>query len=189
MLKKIIKNIALILDDEQVLNNLKDIEDNLESTIISSTQTYITLVNFVIANIAENFLCYNYTQDLVSDSEGKLLLSDLRNIPCYIRCIKDENFKNCKYSVGLDYIYVNNPNRVYYIDYAYIPDDLCNLTDTVLLPIGLDYKAVCYGVVSEYYALKMQYTEANIWEEKFKKCLSNLCRNYKGVRFDKGRIF
>lgn len=182
MLSKIIKNIALILEDENTLNNLAELEKDSNTTLANSTQTYISLVNFVLANIAENFLCYNCTQDVVSDLSGKLSLADLRYTPCVIKHVKDDSFKNVKFNVGLDYIYVANPNSVYFVEYAFIPADLTNVTDTILLPIGLDYKALCYGVVSEFYALKMQFTEANIWEQKFKSCLRNLSKTYKEVR-------
>ena len=182
MLSKIIKNIALILEDNQTLDNLLEVENNPNATLSNSTQTYISLINFVLANIAENFLCYNCTQDLVSDNEAKLCLSDLRYTPCTIRSVKDDTFKNAKFNLTIDHLYVGKPNRVYFVNYAYVPADLTSLTDTVLLPVGLDYKALCYGVVSEFYALKLQFTEANIWEQKFKQCLKNLNRTYREVR-------
>ena len=183
MLSKIIKNIALILEDNQTLNNLSALEEDSGVVVENSTQTYISLVNFVIANVAENFLCYNCTQDLVSDNSGKLCLADLRYNPCLIRHVKDENFKNVKFNISVDYLHVNNPNKVYYVDYAFVPSELTSITDTVMLPIGLDYKTLCYGVVSEYYALKLQFAEANIWEQKFKQGLRNLNRTYKEIRF------
>lgn len=182
MLGKIIKNIALILEDNQTLENLSAIEEDSNTPLENSTQTYISLVNFVLANIAENFLCFNCTQDLVSDTSGKLSLADLRYTPCVVRHVKDDDFKNVKYNISLDYLHVSNPNKVYFVEYAFIPADLTNITDTVMLPVGLDYKALCYGVVSEYYALKLQFAEANIWEQKFKQSLRNLNRTYKEVR-------
>ncbi len=182
MLSKIIKNVALILEDEQTLTNLKNIEKDADTPLENSTETYISLVNFVMANIAENFLCFNTTQEVVSDYEGKIYLSDLRYTPCIIKNVKDDAFKNAKFGVSIDYLTVNNLNRVHFVDYAFIPADLTGLTDTVLLPMGIDYKVICYGVVSEYYALKMQFTEANIWEQKFKNGLRNLNKTYKEVR-------
>ena len=81
MLGKIIKNIALILDDQQTLKNLSEIENNPEIQMSTSTQTYITLVNFVLTNIAENFLCYSCTQEFVSDLNCKIELSYFRYTP------------------------------------------------------------------------------------------------------------
>ena len=189
MLGKIIKNIALILDDQQTLKNLSEIENNPEIQMSTSTQTYITLVNFVLTNIAENFLCYSCTQEFVSDLNCKIELVDFRYTPCNIKHVKNESFRNTKFYVSLDHIYVDNPNRVYFVEYCFVPPDLTNLTDTVMLPIGLDYKAICYAVVSEYYASKLQFTEANIWELKYKQCLKNLNRTYKDIRFASGRWF
>ena len=182
MLSKIIKNIALILEDEQTLNNLSELDKNPSANIGVGVQTYITLVNFVLSNVAENYLCYSCTQDLVSDKTGRLALADFRYTPCVIKHVKDENFKNVKYNISMDYIHVENPSSVYFVEYSFIPSDLTLLTDSVWLPIGLDYKALCYGVVSEFYALKMQFTEANIWETKFKQSLRNLNRSYREVR-------
>lgn len=182
MLSKILKNIALILEDTQTLENISEWENDNATELQITTQTYISLVNFVLANIAENFLCYRCTQDLVSDNTGKLYLADLRFTPCRIKHIRDENFKIVKYNVGIDYIFVSNPNSVHFIEYAYIPPDVSNLEDSILLPIGLDYKTLCYGAVSEYYSLKMQFTQANIWEQKFKSGLKNLGLSYKETR-------
>lgn len=187
MLSKIIKNIALILEDEQTLNNLSELESNPEKELLSSTQTYISLINFVLASIAEDFLCYTCTQDFVTDISGRIELAEFRYTPCTIKHVKDENFKNVKYNVSLDYIHVANPNSVYFAEYAYIPADLSSLDDTVLLPIGLDYKTLCYGVVSEFYSMKLQFTEANIWEQKFKQGLKNLSRSYKETRLPSRR--
>ena len=182
MLSKIIKNVALILDDKQALEDLYNAEQS-GAELTNILETYISLTNFVLSNIAENFLCYVCTQELVSDNGAKLALTDLRYAPCIIKKVKDENFKNAKFFISLDYIHVENPNKVYFIEYAFLPPDLTNLSDTVLLPIGLDYKAICYGVVSEYYSLKMQFAEANIWEQKFKQSLRNLSKNYKEIKF------
>ena len=136
----------------------------------------------IYADIAENFLCYNCTQDLVSDNFSRLSLAELRYSPCVIRHVKDDEFKNVKYNTSLDFLHVCKPNKVYYVDYAFVPAELTNMTDTVMLPVGLDYKTLCYGVVSEFYALKMQFAEANIWEQKFKAGLRNLNRTYKELR-------
>lgn len=182
MLSKILKNIALILEDKQTLKNIELWEQDEAVELDMSTQTYISLINFVVASIAENFLCYKCTQYLVSDDLGNIPIADLRYIPCRIHHIKDENGKNTKFGIGIDNICVENPNRVYYVEYAYIPPDVANLSDSILLPIGLDYKTLCYGVVSEYYSLKMQHTQANIWEEKFKNGLKNLSLTYRETR-------
>lgn len=183
MLSKIIKNIALILEDKQALDDVEKWEhdDSVQPDV--STQTYISLINFVTASIAEDFLCYNHTQHLVSDDTGRISLADLRYTPCRIRHVRDENSRMVKFELGIDDVVVANPNRVYYVEYAYIPPDVSSLSDSILLPVGLDYKTLCYGVVSEYYSLKMQYSQANIWEQKFKNGLRNLALSYKETRF------
>lgn len=183
MLNEIIKNVAYILEDKAALDNLYDISNDDAVDVCDSVLTYITLCNFVISNIAQWHLCYKCTEEIVSDSAGKLSLSDLSYAPCVIKSVKDQNFKQVKFNVSMDYIYVNNPNRMHFIEYAFIPKDLTSLDDTVLLPMGLDYKCICYGIVSEFYALKMQFTEANIWEIKFKDCLRNLSKNYRSLKF------
>lgn len=182
MLSKILKNIALILEDKQALKDIELWEQDNSVQPELSTQTYISLINFVTASIAEDFLCYNHTQYLVSDETGRICLADLRYTPCRIKHIRDENSRLVKFRLGIDNVVVPNSNKVYGIEYAYIPPDVSSLSDSILLPIGLDYKTLCYGVVSEYYSLKMQYSQANIWEQKFKAGLKNLSLYYKETR-------
>lgn len=181
MLSEIIKSVALILDDKETLEyfgNNSAVED-----YTSNINTYITLTNFVLTNIAQNFLCYKCTEEIVSDSNCKLNLASLSNSLCAIKSVKDQNFKKVKYSVGLDYISVSNPNKLYFVEYYFLPANLTSLDDTVLLPFGLDLKTLSWGVVAEYFTIKMQYTEANIWELKFKSGLKNLGKRYRDLHF------
>lgn len=182
MLSKILKNIALILEDKQALNDIELWEQDNSVQPEVSVQTYISLINFVTASIAEDFLCYNHTQYLVSDDSGKICLADLRYTPCRIKHIRDESGKIVKFKLGIDNVVVSVADRVYAVEYSYIPPDVSSLSDSILLPMGLDYKTLCYGVVSEYYSLKMQYTQANIWEQKFKAGLKNLSLSYRETR-------
>lgn len=181
MLSEIIKNVALLLDDQEVLNYLQATE--VQEDTPTNVNTYITLVNFVLTNIAQNFLCYKCTEELVSDSNCKLNLADLSHGICTIKSVKDQNLKQVKFSTSIDYIFTQKPNKLHYVEYTFLPSNLTSLDDTVLLPLGLDIKTVCYGVVCEFYTLKMQFTEANIWEQKFKANLKNLNKRYIGIRF------
>lgn len=189
MLSEIIKNIALILDDQQVLdylnyNQMIEQEDGQEEAVKEPTNIdmYITLINFVLTDIAQNFLCYKCTQDLLSDGQGQIKLADFLHVPCSIKCIKTDSGKKVKFYVTEDDLVVGEANKLFYVEYAYLPDALTSLDDSVLLPLGLDTKTLVYGVVSEYLATKMQYTEANIWELKFKQGLKNMMRRYRDLR-------
>lgn len=153
MLSEIIKNIALILDDKEVIEYLNS--DKEISNAPTNLNTYITLVNFVLTNIAENFLCYKCTEELVSDDKCRLNLADLTKGICTIKKVRDDRFKPVKFRADVDYLYVGSPNKMYFVEYSYVPADLTSLDDTMLLPLGLDYKTVCYGVVCEFYTLKM----------------------------------
>ena len=188
MLSEIIKNIALILDDQQVLEyldyNQTFTQNNSEETIKQpkNIDMYIALTNFVLTDIAQNFLCYKCTQDLLSDTDGKIKLADFLHVPCSIKCIKNDEGKKVRFYITDDDLVVDEAGKLYFVEYAFLPDALSSLDDSVLLPIGLDIKTLVYGVVSEYLATKMQYTEANIWEQKFKQGLKNMLRRYRDLR-------
>ncbi len=187
MLSEIIKNIALILDDQSAINYLANLsEDDEENT---NVELYITLVNFVLTDIAQSFLCYKCTQDLVSDENGTLLLSDFWHTPCSIKAVKDDTGKKIRFYATDDYLVVGEMNKLYYVEYCYLPEELTSLDDSVLLPLGLDARTICYGAVSEYYAIKMLYTEANIWEQKYKAGLKNMLKKYKGLKFASRSLF
>lgn len=180
MLSEIIKNVALLLDDGEVIDYLNSSNETNKPV---NLDTYITLVNFVLTNIAQNFLCYKCTEELVSDNNCKLDLSDLKYGVCTIKSVKNQFGKPVKFSTSLDYIVADKPNKMYFVEYTFLPGTITELDDTVMLPLGLDYKTLCYGVVSEFYALKMQYTETNIWELKFKSNLKNLSKRYNDLRY------
>ena len=55
----------------------------------------------------------------------------------------------------------------YCIEYDYIPNELTDLTDEVQLPVYLNQKVICYGVVSEFLASKDQFDKSEFWKNKF----------------------
>ncbi|MBQ8468681.1 MAG: hypothetical protein IJ542_02875 [Clostridia bacterium] len=173
---QLIKNVALILDDKQSFASLENSSD-LQVATNANINTYLTLANFVIRDIAANFLCFYTSEKLLSNEQGKIMFSNLSHQPCRIKKVKNFFGKSVAYDLHIDSIVVPSTCEQYSIEYSYFPDDY-NLTDALLLPMGLDSSTVCYGVVSEYYSLKMQFNEAAIWEAKYKNGLKNLAHKH-----------
>lgn len=174
-MKSIIKNVALILDDKQSFSYLDDTTNQLEPN--ATISTYVALANFVLRDIASNFLCYKTKEKLLSNAECKIMLSGLIHQPCTIKKVINFFGKNIAYKTMIDCLVVPSANEQYEIDYTYYPDDV-DLDDDVELPVGLDKTTICYGIVCEYYRLKMMFAEADIWEEKYKKGLRILLKYY-----------
>ena len=175
-MKTLLKNVALILDDKQSFSFLEnDQNENEEQNI--TINTYVTLANFVLRDIAANFLCYIAEEKLFSDSGAQLHLSLLSHQPCTIKKVKNFFGKSVNFSVMVDCLIVPSTNEQYSVEYTYYPDEL-DLEDSLSLPLGLDMSTVCYGIVNEYYRLKMMFAEAEIWEDKYKKGLKILMKKY-----------
>lgn len=175
-----IKKIALILDDQESLENICSYQTDSTTVLTKNVEIYIALINFVIKDIASNFLCYKNIERLMSNACSEIELSDLEFQPCTIKAVKFWSGRNAKISVLSDRILVPSANEQYSVEYTYFPDDIDDLNSTLALPIGLDETAVCYGAIYEYYTQKMMFNEAAIWELKYKNCLKNMNKKYAG---------
>ena len=178
-----IKKIALILDDQEAINNILDYEQNSSTQICNSIKTYIALANFVIKDIASNFLCYKKIEQVISNTNKQIELADLDFQPCTIKGVKHWSGRHVKYLVFTDFLIVPYANEQYTVEYTYFPEELDSIDDDLPLPVGLDDTAICYGVIYEYYIQKMLFNEAAVWEQKYKNCLKNLTRQYAGQHF------
>jgi len=175
-MKTLLKNVALILDDKQSFSFLDNYQSEQEEQDVN-VDTYVTLTNFVLRDIASTFYCYIAEEKLLSDNGGKIQLSMLSHQPCTIKKVRNFFGKSVGFKVMVDSIVVPSNNEQYTLEYSYYPDELA-LDDDLTLPLGLDSTTICYGIVNEYYRLKMMFAEANIWEEKYKRGLRNLSKKY-----------
>ena len=178
-----IKKIALVLDDQEAVENLEAYEQDSTTAIINNVKTYMTLVNFVLKDIASNFLCYKKVEQVMSNTNKQIELSDLDFQPCTIKTVKHWSGKSVKYLVFTDFLIVPYANEQYTIEYTYFPDEIDDIDENLVLPVGLDNMAICYGVIYEYYIQKMLFNEAAVWEQKYKNCLKNLNKRYCEQRF------
>ena len=177
-MKNLIKNVALVLGDKQSFLCLENDDEELTTEI----STYVTLANFVIKDIAANFQCFVAEEKILSNAESKINLEQLSHQPCTIKKIKNFFDKSINYSVLVDQIVVPTANEQYVIEYTYFPFD-AELESDIELPLGLDRTTICYGIVSEYYKLKMMFAESDVWEQKFKSRLRLLIKRFSGKFF------
>ncbi len=180
MLFKLIKDVALILDDKQTISELNKYL-NEEEYDASKFELIIMLTNFVIKDIASNFYCYRSTEYVETNENGEISFADLNYSVVKINEIKNSRNSKVKYNTDGTKIYGLDSSSVYTISYIYYPNDINSLSDTLVLPLGVNENAISCGVVYEYYLTKLQYAEARIWEEKYKEGLRNLYKPSKNL--------
>ena len=77
-----------------------------------------------------------------------------------------------------EFIKVGFPSTNYLVEYNYLPNKINSVKETLSLPLGVEYFTICYGIASEYALSKLLYSEAEMWESKFKNSLLK----FKGVK-------
>lgn len=175
MTKDIIKLSATLLGLDDVVKYLSD--DNYEQVDAETQEKInqlIVYLNYCIREITKEYLPLKHSQTVKSDNQCQIYFNDFEQSPISILDIKNGCGLSVTFNLYPEFAKVGVPDNNYYITYNYVPKPIHSLTDKLVLPLGLDYFVVAYGVASEYALSKLQYAEAELWESKFKKSLENI---------------
>ena len=185
MLQKIIEGAAYLLGDEKCIEDLNQYKSSSQTEENSPINYYITLINFVLSDIAKNYNCYVSTEVVTSNEFGEIVIGSLDYSVVMIKRVLDDG-RAVKFGVVVNTIFYLSPNKEYTIVYYYYPHKIGSLADNLVLPVGLDYTTVCYGVLYEYFSSKMQFAEADFWLTRYKQGLRILGHKYCDIKFRLG---
>lgn len=189
MTKDILKLSATLLGLDDVVNFLNQSSDEEPSNdVLIKINELLVYTNYCIREITKEFYPLSYSEKVTSDNSCQIYYKTLSHNAISIKDIKNSASLSVTFNLYPDYIKVGNPCQEYQISYNYIPNPITTYDQKFSLPFGLDYFIVCYKVASEYALSKLLYSEAEMWESKFKNSLSNLSSRVGERRFHARRL-
>lgn len=140
-----------VLEEEtQTLNNLIECFNNVCNEVFSE---YVAMIKTEVV-CTENF---------------KVSYSDLSNKMIKIISVCDENGRKVKFKLFSSYIFVLA--KKVEICYQFVPDEMTiNSSIDTFVPA----RVFAYGVARDYFANSSSFSEAQIWEDRFKNSLTML---------------
>lgn len=154
-------DISLALKNTSSLDEIEN--QNIQSDIIRLIQYY----NFTISNIYENYIDAYTTEEVTSNPDGNIFYSDLKYTPLKILSVSNNNFSENNIHISATKIETNSSNTKFKISYKYEPNQILDLNDEILLPLGINQKIVIYSMVSEFLASKDSFEKSEHYKNKF----------------------
>ena len=169
MLKNILIKCADILnrnDISKILKTQTDVEKILDETLKSDVYRLINYFNFTVNTLFENYFNLTYSETLKSDANNIIHYHNFQYTPVKILEVYDEYGNSNVATVLSAHILTNKSKKNFVVVYAYLPNELKNLTDEIQFS-EIFSKAICFGVVSEFFACKNMYNESEFWKNRF----------------------
>jgi len=181
MTKDILKLSATFLGLEDVVLFLTKPSSEISDEVDKKLNDLIAILNYVLRNITKEYFPLNHEEVLTSNNQCEVYFNTFEYNPISINDVKNSLLDSVTYNIYPEYLKVGKPNNNYLIKYNYVPKKIVNIDDSLVLPLGLEPFTVCYGIASEYALSKLLYSEAEMWESKFKNSLETY-RSIKGER-------
>lgn len=169
MLKNFIVKCAETLNRDDICGVLKfsstlaNIEDGqVKNDIIRLISYY----NYISKTIFEDYVKISTTEAIVSDQNCKVGYFRLHHVPTKINKVYDKNMNEVDFETYPEFLKTNHPNKLFYVDYNYIFDDVNDLQDKIHYHF-VPERIFVAGVVSEFLASKSLYGASEFWNKKF----------------------
>jgi len=171
MTKEILKLSATLLGLDDVLLFLTGDNEEPSQDVKQKIDNLITYLNYILREISKEYYPLVHSEVLPSNDQCEIYYNSFTFSPIAIKDLKDSFNNSVTFNLYPSFIKVGKPSSNYLIKYNYSPNPITSLNDTLNLPIGLEYFIICYGIASEYALSKLLYSEAEMWEGKFKSSL------------------
>jgi len=183
MVKDVINECMIMLDNMELKHKVSAIQtqNNLNEELSDFTEkdkeTILLLISSlknVINSVTRNFL-KNYTIERVkSDNDSKIYYNSLSRPVISIKNVTDEINGQIIFKPYFDHLKVPYKNTFFDVCYAFETTDFNSLFDKLEVPLGLTNYCIALGVVSSYLQIKLLYSEAELFESKFKAELEDI---------------
>ena len=91
----------------------------------------------------------------------------MKYTPLKILSVSNNNFSENNIHISATKIETNSSNTKFKISYKYEPNQISDLNDEILLPLGINQKIVIYSMVSEFLASKDSFEKSEHYKNKF----------------------
>lgn len=166
--KQIVKQVAVLLQLNDLIDANLDDYQNLDSQLKKDINIIVSCVNEVLCDIATDYLLLENTEE-IKVTDGIFDLSKLHKIFYKLVKFYDYNAYQIQYNSLL------TKDGTYKITYNYLPE-IVNLDDSVCYDARLTLYSICYGVAKEYCLVCGNYGESEMWESKFNNAMQIACR-------------
>ncbi len=159
----VIKQVATLLQLGNVLNANFDELNKQDSQTQKDINLILSCINEVLCDVATDFLPIKKTAQIQVANDS----FDLSSLPNFHKLIKVFTIK--PYSVNFETLNISSGS--YKITYQKLPDE-CTISGQILdfLP-SLTIYALSYGVASQYCTISGNYSEAQMWHDKFENAM------------------
>ena len=188
VVKDVLRSAVLFVNKAELLG-LNAFDEASETAPTISQQADIDLFvqcfNYVYKEIASGYFPLLEKEKVVF-KDNKFYFKDLSKQIIFVKKISKGN-KKLKFYLYPEYIECETDSAE--IVYAYLPNDFV-LTDEVNLFGGKVLSQVmAYGVAREYCLIMGNYSDADVWENRFKNSLENIASKKMNVVIPKRRFF
>lgn len=183
MLKDILISCFGLIDEVEMRDKLEGISQKSTITtelgaVDNMTKNNIKLMTNCTLNVLNSItrgFVPNWTiENIKSDESGKIYFKDFEQTVISIKSVTDELNNHVVYQVFFDHIKVPFKNKELSVCYNFESRPLASLFDSYFLPLGLTERIIALGAVAEYLQIKLLYSEASLFESKFKAELENI---------------
>lgn len=185
--KEILKSAILFAGKPELLGlNVFSLQSETAPTAAQQSEIdlFVQCFNYVYKEIAGIYFPL-LEKEQISFNDGKFLLKNLSKKIISIKKLLKNN-KKLKFYQYPGHIDCETDNAI--IVYAYLPEDFV-LTDEINLFGGKVLPQVmAYGVVCEYCFISGNYSDADIWQARFKSALEAISSKKSGVVLPKRRF-
>ncbi len=174
MTKDIIKLTATFLGLDDVVNYLDASEPEKDESNEKIINELIVYLNYVVREVTKEYYPLSRQDKVTSNEQCQIPYSSLEKSAVSIKDVKNSLGLSVKFELYPEYISVQSAQKEYFVSYNYTPASVSNIDDELVLPLGLDYFVISYGIASEYALSKLLYDEAELWQTKFRNSLERV---------------
>ena len=161
--KEIIKQVAILLQLNDLIDANLDDYENLDSQLKKDINVVISCINEVLCDIATDHLLLEATEEIEVIDE-MFDLSKLQKV--FYKLVKFYDYNAYK----IEFNNLITKSGKYKITYNYLPE-IVNIDDQINYDSRLTIYAICYGVAKEYCLVCGNYGESEMWESKFNNAM------------------
>ena len=171
MLNDLLMIVATYLGLDDVNSYIDAINSEEEATAPESLGLLINLANLTIRRITRDYMPLYAEETIFSDDSCQIAFSAFSKTPVQIKSISTPDRISATFRCFPTFIKVGYSSRPYIVKYSYAPEEMDDLEDTIEKPYNLAIETIAYAVCFEYCIANELFSEADMWEERFKQAI------------------
>lgn len=161
--KDVVKSVLALIQNDGLYTKIDNLTE-CSSDELKELNFIVECINLTIQNIATNYV--PLIAECKVNSNGEIPYSKISTNQIYnILSVKDEKNNNLQYLAKPLFVVTNAGDIV--INYSYFPQTLAIDDNIECFTTKVNLRAILYGTMDEYLLAKGNFTESDIWNERF----------------------